>query len=158
MTGSLYGNEKNSRNPVQAARGAFFNTTINEFAIMAEYNFFNYRGRKDDRRVCPYLVGGIGIFNSLRKQGNYRHGNEYIELAIPFGMGVKYKLNRYLNLGAEFVARKTTTDQLDGISSQYLGIHETSNIFDKDWYYHTGFSLSYTFYKVVCAENDQFSR
>src|SRR4051812_29365759 len=28
MGGALYGNEKNSKNPVQAIRGAFFNTTI----------------------------------------------------------------------------------------------------------------------------------
>ena len=158
MGGGLYGNEKHSKNPVQAARGAFFTTSISEFSVMAEYNFFNYRGHKDDRRVCPYLVGGIGIFNSVRKQGNYRHGSEYIQLAIPLGIGVKYKLSRYLNLGAEFVARKTSSDQIDGVSSQYLGSHETSNIFDKDWYYYTGFSLSYTFYKVECPENSPFGR
>lgn len=158
MVGGLYGNEKHSQNPVQAVRGAYFTTTISEFAVMAEYNFFNYRGRKDDRRVCPYLVGGIGIFNSERRQGNYRHGSEYIQMAIPFGMGVKYKLTRNLNLGAEFVARKTTTDQLDGVSSQYIGNHETGNLFDKDWYYHTAFSLSYTFYKVICPDESPFAR
>jgi hypothetical protein len=158
MAGGLYGNEKNSKNPVQATRAAFFSTTISEFTLMVEYNFFNYRGRKEDRRLCPYLVGGIGIFNSERRKGNYSHTNEYMQLAIPFGMGLKYKLTRYLNLGGEFAARKTSSDQIDGISSQYIGTHETSNIFDKDWYYYAGFSLSYTFYKVVCAENDQFSR
>jgi hypothetical protein len=158
MDGNLYGDEKKSKNPVQAARGASFSTGITEFAVMAEYNFFNYRGRKDDRRVCPYLVGGIGIFNSERKQGNYRHGSQYVQMAIPFGMGVKYKLSRCLNLGAEFVARKTATDQIDGVSSVYLGKHETSNIFDNDWYYYAAFSLSYTFYKVICPDNSPFAR
>jgi hypothetical protein len=158
MAGALYGNEKNSKNPVAAIRSAFFKSFISEFSLLAEYNFFNYRGKKDDRRVCPYLVGGLGMFRAERRKGNYRNGSEFVELAIPFGMGIKYKLSRNLNLGAEFVARKTATDQIDGISSQYLGAQETSNIFDKDWYYYAGFSLSYTFYKVVCAENDQFSR
>jgi Domain of unknown function (DUF6089) len=158
MIGGLYGNEKNSKNPVQAARGASFKSTVSEFSVMLEYNFFNYRGRKDDRRYSPYLTGGLGIFNSVSKAGNYRHGSEYIQLAIPFGVGMKYKLSRYLNLGAEFVARKTTSDQLDGVSSQYIGNHETSNLFDKDWYYYTGLSLSYTFYKVVCPDNSPFAR
>jgi hypothetical protein len=157
MAGGLYGNEKNSKYPVAAVRSAYFNTFISEFTVMAEYNFFNYRSKKDDRRVCPYLVGGLGMFNAKKGKGNYSNRSEYIELSIPFGMGIKYKLSRVLNLGAEFVARKTATDQIDGLSSQYLGAQETANIFDKDWYYYGGFSLSYTFYKVVCHEAHEFA-
>jgi hypothetical protein len=52
------------------------------------------------------------------------------------------------SLGFEFVARKTYTDQLDGISSYRVGTHETANIFDKDWYYYSGFTVGYTFYGV----------
>jgi hypothetical protein len=157
MAGGLYGNEKKSTNPVAAVRSAYFSTFISEVSVMAEYNFFNYRGKKEDRRVCPYLTGGLAMFNAERRKGNYQVNSQYIELAIPFGMGIKYKLNRQLNLGAEFVARKTTTDLIDGVNSQYLGTQETSNIFDNDWYYYGGFSLSYTFYKVICHKAHDFA-
>jgi hypothetical protein len=150
--GYIHANEKNSDQPVSKARAAAFTTFISEAAFMAEYNFFNYRGRKEDRRLSPYLTAGIGIFNSKKKKATNVSTNEYIVVAIPFGGGIKYKLSRQMNLGVEFVARKTYTDRLDGISSDFVGKHETGNIFDKDWYYYTGATLSYTFYGVKCPE------
>jgi hypothetical protein len=152
--GYAHANEKNSNRPVSAARGSYFTTFISEAALMAEYNFFNYRGRKEDRRLSPYLTGGIGVFNSdNRKANSNTDNNSYIVLCIPFGGGLKYKLSRQMNLGFEFVARKTFTDRIDGIGSLHLGQKETANIFDKDWYYYTGFTLSYTFYSVICKSN-----
>ena len=154
-TGYLHANENNSKRPVSAARGAMFTTLITEAALMAEYNFFNFRGRKDDRRLSPYLTAGIGIFNSKKTKATNTSTNEYIALCLPVGIGLKYKLTRQWNLGFEFVARKTYTDRIDGISSLSLGTHETGNLFDKDWYYYTGFIVSYTFYGVKCPKSYQ---
>jgi hypothetical protein len=150
--GYIHADEKKSSMPVSSARAAAFTTFISEAALMAEYNFFNYRGRKDDRRLSPYLTAGIGFFNSKKKKATNTSTNEYIVMCIPVGIGLKYKLSRQMNLGFEFVARKTYTDQIDGISSSFLGKHETANIFDKDWYYYIGATLSYTFYGVKCPE------
>jgi hypothetical protein len=151
--GYVHANEQNSSKAIPAVRAASFTTLITEAAVMAEYNFFNFRGRKDDRRLCPYLTAGIGIFNSKKSKAFKTSTNEYIVLCIPVGVGLKYKLTRQWNLGFECVARKTYTDQLDGISSYAIGTHETANIFDKDWYYYTGFTVSYTFYSVICKSN-----
>jgi hypothetical protein len=38
---------------------------------------------------------------------------------IPLGVGVKYSLNRDINLGFEVVYRFTTTDYLDDVSTTY---------------------------------------
>jgi hypothetical protein len=148
--GYIHANEKNSPRPSNSARAAYFTTFVTEAAIMAEYNFFNYRGRKEDHRLSPYLTGGIAVFNSQNRKISNVNSNDYIVLSIPMGIGLKYKLSRQMNLGFEFVARKTFTDRIDGVSSFFLGKHETANIFDKDWYYYTGFTLSYTFYGIKC--------
>jgi hypothetical protein len=151
--GYVHANEENSSNPVSSLRGLYFTTFLNEVAVMAEYNFFNYRGRKEDRRLSPYLTGGIGVFNSQKRHGSsVVSKNDYVVICIPVGFGLKYKLSRQLNLGFEFVARKTYTDRLDGVSSSHVGPHETANLFDKDWYYYTGITLSYTFYGVKCPD------
>jgi hypothetical protein len=48
-------------------------------------------------------------------------GNKYknITFSIPFGGGVRYKVNSYIDLGFEMAYRKTFTDYIDDVSTVY---------------------------------------
>ena len=43
-------------------RGLAFKSTINDFALLAEFNFFNYFTGSKRSRVSPYLFGGFSLF------------------------------------------------------------------------------------------------
>jgi hypothetical protein len=45
-----------------------------------------------------------------------------IQFAIPFGIGVRYKLNQLMDLSFEFGARYTFTDYLDDVSQNYVDL------------------------------------
>ena len=68
---------------------------------------------------------------------------------MPVGVGIKYALSEFINLGLEVGARKTFTDRLDQLHDQTSLL---VNRHDQDWYYYSGVSLSYTFYKIRCPE------
>jgi len=42
------------------------------------------------------------------------------QLSLPFGVGLKYKVNDALNIGIEFSQRKTFTDYIDDVSSHFV--------------------------------------
>jgi hypothetical protein len=150
----------------------------------------NYLKRPD---FVPYVFAGVALFHHAPKGlvsgGAIPAGlaeNSYVDLqpqetegvsysktqiSIPFGGGVRYKLNRSFDLGLEIGWRKTFTDYLDDVSknyidrsqlatpaAQYFG-HDNvrSNDFvnfntpgqmrgkgnEKDWYIVTGLTLNY---------------
>jgi hypothetical protein len=143
MLGNLHVSEKNLPDPVPSMRQAEFSTQLGEVAATVEYNFFNYRPAKNEvYRYSPYLTTGIASFNC--------NGVGGFQLSMPLGIGLKYRLNRRLNFGAEIVARKTFTDKIDRLNSYYVGTHQTVNSNDRDWYYYAGFSLSWTAFSVIC--------
>ena len=57
----------------------------------------------------------------LKTEGNKY--NRFI-LAVPFGLGVKFNISYKVNFGFEIGARKTFTDYLDDVSSQYIDVIE----------------------------------
>ena len=157
--GQLSGSESKSKEYVASIRNASFKSSVTELSLMGEYNFFNYRHKKQLTKFSPYLTGGLALFtdgspastsNSTPETSKNGGG---IGVAIPFGLGVKFILNRNWNLGTEFVARKTFTDYIDGISNGEIGTRSTGNPLDTDWYFYTGVSLSYTIFKVKCPQD-----
>jgi hypothetical protein len=142
--GSIHANEAKLLDPVHQARKIKFSSQITEFAATVEYNFFNYRPKKEVYRYSPYLTTGLAMFNSKNTGG--------LQVAIPMGLGLKYRLNKRINIGLELVARKTFTDKLDDIDSYFVGPHQTANPNDKDWYYYAGLSISWTSFSVICPD------
>jgi hypothetical protein len=66
---------------------------------------------------------------------------------------MKYVLGGSWNLGVAFGARKTFTDYLDDLSGVDPASRlRSANPHNKDMYFYTGVSVSYTFYKVRCPE------
>ncbi len=67
-------------------------------------------------------------------QGFFPTRNQYsrIELTIPMGLGLTYRLSREFNIGMEFGFRKTFTDYIDDVSTTYVDPAIYSIMFEGD--------------------------
>lgn len=128
-----------------------FNTRILEVSGILEYNFFDYQYRRYHTDWTPYIFGGIGqmYFNSKENPSPIY---KTIGFVIPFGAGIKWRVNGPWNLGVEFGARKTFTDYLDnlGDNDPQKFKYRQQDYTTTDMYFYTGVSVSYRFYKIVC--------
>ena len=119
------------------ARNLSFESGLTEFSLVGEFNVFNL----NSIRWTPYIFGGLAVFKfnpytydttntkyylkplSTEGQGleQYPESKPYslTQLAIPFGGGIKYAISDRLRLGLELGFRKTFTDYLDDVSTNY---------------------------------------
>lgn len=151
--GGLRGNSAKMTNVFPDDRTFRFTTTFYELGELAEFNFFNYGIGETYRRLkrfTPYIAAGIGA--TMWSTG----GKTGAAFTIPLGVGVKYKPSRRLNLGLEFLMKKTFTDSLDGEDlDDPVGI-KSSFMKNTDWYSTLTFTVSYEFSKrcAVCNYKD----
>jgi hypothetical protein len=135
-----YSDKYNTSNEFMHRRNLSFNTNIWELTLQGDFNFFKFVPGSLYDRFTPYFTFGAGIFNYdpyayyqgekvyLRQLGTEGQGSAqypgrrpYGSMAVcfPLGVGVKYNLNRRMNLGFEVVYRFTTTDYIDDVSTTY---------------------------------------
>lgn len=115
-------------------RNMNFRNDILELSGVAVFDLIenrnNYLKRPD---FVPYLLAGIGVFHhnpkGLYTDGSYvnlqplqTEGVDYslTQFCIPFGGGVRYKVNKSFDIGLELVTRKTFTDYLDDVSGNFI--------------------------------------
>ncbi|RZJ90047.1 MAG: hypothetical protein EOO60_09385 [Hymenobacter sp.] len=92
----------------------------------------NYLKRPD---FVPYLFGGVAGFHfspeGKNQNGNYvdlqalkTEGVDYskFQFSIPFGAGVRYRINRNLDASFEIGFRKTFTGYLDDVNNNYANL------------------------------------
>ena len=143
--------------PVQSTRRVDMKGSLLEASVVLEYNFLNYHESRAHHRFTPYgFIGLAGYYasTSTRTQndglrGDFARSGSMFGVAVPAGIGFKYALSEFINLGLETGVRKTFTDRLDQLGDQTPLL---VNRHDQDWYYYTGLSLSYTFYKIRCPD------
>ncbi|MDP2722456.1 MAG: DUF6089 family protein [Bacteroidales bacterium] len=117
-------------------RDLSFVSDLNDFALVAEFNFWPYFTGSKMEYFTPYIFGGIGFFTfspktpggvKLQPQGTEGQNagfdgrspyNQY-SLSIPFGFGFKYSLSKRVGINLEWGMRKTFTDYVDDISTTY---------------------------------------
>lgn len=127
------------------ARNLHFRNDLKEFAITGIYNIIADGRNSDDRaKFTPYVFGGVALLahspeartpaapdngdyeerrwvklQPLRTSGQGQPGREkpysLVTVAIPVGIGARYKLNELFNIGAEIGYRYTFTDYLDDV-------------------------------------------
>lgn len=109
-------------------RGLAFTDKVNDFSIIAEFNFFDYWTGSKRSFVTPYIFAGISVFtfNPMSTDGRplqpiQTEGVEYglVSMSIPFGVGVKYSLGKRVGLALEWRLHKTFTDYIDDIHGVY---------------------------------------
>lgn len=148
FTGNIRGNSADMTNVFPDAHTFKFSSSFYEIGEMAEFNFFNYGlGKKYQnlKRITPYITAGLGftLFTTS--------GENCFTVNIPIGAGVKFKVNKRLNLGLEFIMKKTFSDKIDGtdLSDPYQIKHAFMK--NTDWYSALNFTISYEF-SQRCAE------
>ena len=124
-------------------RGLNFTSKINDFSLVAEFNFIEYYTGNPKKNVSPYIFGGVSVFqytafanvNGILVDLS-NHKTEYVDLdakwyekmfgktspigvSIPFGMGVKFSLSRHMAGTVEWRMQKTFTDYLDDVATVY---------------------------------------
>ncbi|MBA2328384.1 MAG: outer membrane beta-barrel protein [Flavisolibacter sp.] len=133
----IAGDDKYNNKEYLRFRNLSFESNITELSILGEYNIFNL----SSMRWSPYVFGGVALFKfnpytfdstgekfflkplSTEGQGldQYPERKPYslTQVSLPFGGGIKFALSETINIGLEAGIRKTFTDYLDDVSTDY---------------------------------------
>lgn len=151
LAGGLAGTDSKPIDAFSVARASSFNIFLSEFSTGLEYYFLDFRSKRSGINWSPYFVGGIGIFGMLGHQ-NKTATYSNVQLAIPLGVGFRYRTSPRWSFALEAGVRATLFDYIDNISEGNLfnKDYQYGNPFDNDKYYFASLSVSYTFYKVQC--------
>jgi len=120
------------------ARNLSFESKITEWNVLAEYNLFDL----SEHRLTPYVFAGVALFHfdpyafdslghkvylhilSTEGEGLPQYPNRkpysLTQFAIPFGGGIKFRISQGVTLAYEIGLRKTFTDYLDDLSTNYV--------------------------------------
>jgi len=174
-------------------RNLRFRSRITEVAIIGEFNFLEYFIGSKINYFTPFLFAGPAYF-TFNPKAPAPKNNEYVELrglgtegvednyklygvAAVFGFGFRYSVTNRLGLGVEWGMRKTFTDYLDDISTNYPDFPSSTssmvrdlsdpssekhdpgmqrgNPQNNDWYSFAGLTISYRFRlgeKTTCRD------
>lgn len=148
--GTLTGNTEDMADVLPDAAQFKFSTTFFELSEMFEFNFFNYGIGEKYRKLkrwSPYITAGLGV--TLWTTDGYTG----VAPILPFGIGAKYKINERLNLGLEFLMKKTFADRLDGTALSDPHAIKSGFAKNTDWYSTLSVTLSYEFSKRCATCN-----
>lgn len=148
--GIVRGDDKLTKEPFRNHRNLNFKSPILELSTQLEFNFikeqkghiYNIKGvrglKHKDRQMYLFGGGGLFYFNprgkyngkwySLQPLGTEGQGiiagtRKYfrINALISVGGGMRFAINRYWGIGLELGMRKTFTDYIDDVSTEYPG-------------------------------------
>lgn len=126
--------------PVYQSRNLSFTTHLLEFHTALEINLLPIEANR--RKVTPYIFGGISVFyfnpfaednagnkvflRPLSTEGEGlpmypdRKAYSLVNMAFPFGGGMKFFIGKTIMLTGELGFRYTNTDYLDDVSKSYV--------------------------------------
>jgi hypothetical protein len=136
--GRIAAYDKYNQQPDLINRNLSFETKITELNILADYSIFNL----EEKYFTPYFFAGVAVYHynpfafdssgskiylkplSTEGQGlpQYPNRKNYAltQIAIPFGGGIRWRVNDRVMLGYEIGLRKTFNDYLDDVSTTYV--------------------------------------
>ncbi|MFN7259696.1 MAG: DUF6089 family protein [Cyclobacteriaceae bacterium] len=132
---TLAGDDKDANGGGRVERNLSFQSSNFELSAVGMINLFTHGDRFYRRPgINIYGFAGIGLLyfnpkatdqlgNSVSLQPLKTEGVAYSLVApvIPFGLGIRFKVNPMFNLSIEAGFRKTFTDYLDDVSTTYPG-------------------------------------
>lgn len=140
-----------------------FDKIIVDIGLTGEFNFMSYDHMffKQQSRFTPYLTLGLAAtgYESYKDNSN---GKQRIVLSLPFGIGVKYKVNQWLRLGLEWTMRKTFCDDIDLVDKTDVSIdpsdpyrfNENVLTHNNDWYSLIGATITLSMWPRKLQCND----
>ena len=134
----ISGNDKYSSNAALKNRNLNFQTNITEASLCLEFNILS----PEEYTFYPYIFAGVGFFHynpysfdnntykvylrPLSTEGEglpeYPGRKQYSlnQFSIPYGFGLKKKINDDLDIAFEINLHKLFTDYLDDVSKTYI--------------------------------------
>jgi hypothetical protein len=129
---TLSGDDADSGEKDKEQRNLSFKSSNFEFAAVGIVNLLPRVYYYQRPRFNGYAFAGIGAlrFNpkaelngkTYELQPLQTEGVDYsrVTMIIPYGLGVRYFVNYYLNINLEFGWRKTFTDYIDDVSTEHV--------------------------------------
>jgi hypothetical protein len=200
--GTISGSDDNasSNYSKKFTRNLSFRSSIMDIGAKVEFNILPYKSGHFKYKYAPFIFLGVsylkfnpqayynGKWVNLQPLGTEGQGiplykdraYSLSQIVIPFGIGWKQSLGRYINLGLEITAHKTFTDYLDDCSTTYVATADLikshgqisanlsnrtgevgerieytdknirGNPDNKDWYYFAGLTITYSILGNMC--------
>jgi hypothetical protein len=135
---------------------------LTALSLGLEFNHLKFNLHRFGGQWSPYLFSGVTIYHAHAQRGSVFASvpvsQEEWGLAVPVGVGVKWRPKTYLVISLESTLHATFTDNLDGSNPKndkfadlnpgdYFG-----NPNSQDWFLWTGLTLTYTFGQKPCVE------
>ncbi|MBQ7471220.1 MAG: outer membrane beta-barrel protein [Prevotella sp.] len=130
-----------------------FNRTLVDVSATFEYNFWPYGTGRDYRgakRLTPYIFVGLGTTSASGGDGK-----SVFTANFPIGVGAKYKIADRLNLGIQWVAHFSLSDELDGVKDPYY-VNSKGIFKNTDGYTMLQVSLTYSFWAKCKVCHNQY--
>lgn len=128
-------------------RNLSFRSRLIGASLTAEFTFRPFGPGSTESLWTPYIFGGVALFhfNPMALHTEYDGSETWValqplctegqgtmayperrpysltQMSIPFGVGVRVRLNKHFSFAAEYGFRKTWTDYLDDVSTTYVG-------------------------------------
>ncbi|WP_439181634.1 DUF6089 family protein [Carboxylicivirga taeanensis] len=140
-----------------------FSRSIGDVSAQIEFNFMSYDHKFiSTTTFTPYISAGLAttIYNRIDTDIENSAGNTSFILSLPFGIGAKYKINKYVRIGAEWTVRKTFVDDLDYVGpgsvdpSNPYGFGESTFTHNNDWISFAGVYVTISMLKRKTKCND----
>lgn len=192
----IYGYDIEAQETYRKNRRTAFSNDVLEGALTFEYNFFPINNELRESSFSPYIFGGVSgiyydtpalLFTVSNNSSNTGYtittqpyaSKKRFSWGVPFGLGLKYKLDSNWAIYGEATFRPTFTDELDfnnienmEYTIQYQGIpdadldnanralddfinknYKIGNLNSKDWLNSITIGISYSFGRPPCYCN-----
>lgn len=128
-----------------------FSRALVSLGFMGEFNFrsFDHVFNKSESLWTPYITAGLGgtFYKSYAEDAS---GKTDFVLSLPFGLGIKYKISKWLRIGAEWTIHKTFADDLDLVEPKSgqinpndpYGANYHTVTHNNDWYSFCGITIT----------------
>ncbi|TLX76931.1 porin family protein [Labilibacter sediminis] len=143
-----------------------FNRQVIDASVQTEFNFMSYDHRfVKNSNFTPYVSFGLGttIYKRFSTEGENNSEQTVFILSLPIGVGIKYKINNWIRVGAEWSFRKTFADDLDKVGHNLpinpedpYGFGTGSKIHNNDWYSVASAMITFSLFKKKSACNAGF--
>jgi len=156
ISGEYPGNNLLYKENADYASKYSFGRSIGDIAAQVEINFLSYdHPFISTTNFTPYISMGLAttLYNRIDTEDQNAAAKPVFILSLPFGVGVKYKINKWIRVGAEWTFRKTFVDDLDYVGPGAINpadpyeFEESRLTHNNDWYSFAGVFVTFNLLK-----------